>query len=325
MDVREPLGRFPAIRTHDPDELRERMAPLYSIRSLEAARSKLKFAASINLRQLENIGLGFARYTAPVRAVMSNTDFYAQGFGHRGHGEVEFDGRIYKVADKEGGAGGPGATANLRYEAGMEHIFTKIAPDAVHRKLSAMIGAPLSPPLKLHGVFDKNALVAQHRLLAFLIAELDRVEKQLPPLAIAELEQALIVAYLYTNLNNYSDRLNGEKPSLAPWQVRRAAEYIEANWDQPITIEALALVTSSSARSLFASFKKSRGCSPMVFVKRVRLHHARDLLLQGGADVSVTTVALDCGFNNLGHFAKDYFTSFGERPSETLRNGKRRG
>ena len=53
--------------------------------------------------------------------------------------------------------------------------------------------------------------------------------------------------------------------------MRRAEQYIEANWNRAITVEALAAATSVSARSLFYSFRAARGCSPMDFVKRLRL------------------------------------------------------
>jgi transcriptional regulator GlxA family with amidase domain len=33
----------------------------------------------------------------------------------------------------------------------------------------------------------------------------------------------------------------------------------------------------------------------------------------------VTGVAFACGFQNLGHFARDYRLRFGELPSETLK------
>jgi transcriptional regulator GlxA family with amidase domain len=56
----------------------------------------------------------------------------------------------------------------------------------------------------------------------------------------------------------------------------------------------------------------------MVFVKQVRLRHAQERLLRPTRGTSVTSVALECGF----HFAKDYFASFGERPSNTLKRGK---
>jgi transcriptional regulator GlxA family with amidase domain len=48
--------------------------------------------------------------------------------------------------------------------------------------------------------------------------------------------------------------------------------------------------------------------------------------LQAPAEAtSVIDVAFQCGFLNPGHFARDYRLAFGELPSETLRNIKRRG
>ena len=38
---------------------------------------------------------------------------------------------------------------------------------------------------------------------------------------------------------------------------------------------------------------------------------------------SVTNVAFDCGFGNLGHFAKYYRLEFGEVPSATLQRSQR--
>jgi AraC-like DNA-binding protein len=318
----EPLRRFAAVRTNDPDELRERMAPLYAVRTLEVPRGKIALDARVNHRELENIGLSYASYGATVRGSLAHGNFYAQGFGIAGYGETVVDGRLYKVCNREGGIGGPGASARLTYQPGFEHLFMKIKPEALTRKLSSLIGAPVNPTLTLTGEISRQALDAQFRLLCFVISELDRNEDPPPPLVLAELEQALMVAYLCSNLHNYSRHLNGDRPESGPWQVRRAADYIEANWNQPITIEALALVTDSSARSLFAAFRKARGCSPMRFVKHVRLKHARGMLLQPSAKTTVTSVALDCGFSNLGHFAKDYLASFGELPSETLKRGK---
>jgi len=111
-------------------------------------------------------------------------------------------------------------------------------------------------------------------------------------------------------------------PPMPPWQVRRAEQFIEANWDQPITIEAVVAATNVSARSLFSAFKTGRGYSPMDFVKRVRLGRAWRKLSRPDAGTSVSAVAFECGFGDPGHFAVDYRHHFGERPSETLRRGR---
>lgn len=54
---------------------------------------------------------------------------------------------------------------------------------------------------------------------------------------------------------------------------------------------------------------------------------ARPLAGNAGASrgkASVTQIALKCGFQNLGHFARDFRLAFGELPSDTLRRYGRR-
>lgn len=60
----------------------------------------------------------------------------------------------------------------------------------------------------------------------------------------------------------------------------------------------------------------------MAFLKDVRLRHARMMLKRIDRPPSVTETAITCGFGNLGHFARDYFERFGERPSDTLKRSK---
>jgi transcriptional regulator GlxA family with amidase domain len=121
----------------------------------------------------------------------------------------------------------------------------------------------------------------------------------------------------------------GEQPLCEPrgqppttWQVRRAEAYIETHWNEPITIASLARATAASTRTIFYHFKNSRGQSPMSFLKQVRLGHAKEMLENSSANRSVTEIAVDCGFGNLGHFAGDYLKRFGERPSDTLKRSK---
>ncbi len=101
-------------------------------------------------------------------------------------------------------------------------------------------------------------------------------------------------------------------------------EFIEANWDKPIDIRAMSAIGNVSARSLFRQFRKDRGYSPADFAKRIRLAHAREMLEQSGVGASVTQIALRCGFQNSGHFARDFRLAFGELPSETSRRSASR-
>ncbi len=200
----------------------------------------------------------------------------------------------------------------------------KIDRDALINKCRAVTGKPPRGDLKFQPVANSRTPEATYlrRLLMFIVDQLGSSEGSVPPLALAELEQSVIVSFLCANRHDESHLLDREPVGTAPWQVRRAEEYIEAHWDQPITVEALAVATRASARSLFHFFKASRGYGPMVFVKQVRLRHARRMLMVPDETTSVTNVAFDCGFTNLGHFAKDYGKCFGELPSETLNRTK---
>lgn len=316
------LNRYPAIRTRSPEELLSWLSPLFSVRSLDMPERGRRFDSVLNHCELPSIGVTYARYGSPLEAQISQNDCFVQGFPISGSGIVRWN-RHSTVVEKRGGGivGGPGSQATLTYGGDFAHIVLKASSAALTRKLSALVGGPVDPPLRLTGRPNANPrhLAAQVRLLDFLVRELDRSESALPPLVVAEVEQAVIVAFLMANEHNYSHWLNGTPRAAAPWQIRRAVDYIEANWDRPITIEALVEETQTTARSLFYLFRRTYGISPMTYVGRVRLRHARAMLSSPTPLTSVTAVALSCGFSNMGHFARRYSEAFGEKPSDTLR------
>ncbi|WP_120444316.1 helix-turn-helix transcriptional regulator [Paracoccus yeei] len=120
-----------------------------------------------------------------------------------------------------------------------------------------------------------------------------------------ELEQAIMVSMLYASESTYSHLLRADPAPAGPWQVRRAAEYIEAHWNTAIRIEELAAICNVSVRSLFQMFQKTYGTSPMAFVRKIRLERARAMLRAGGPGVSVTSVCYLYGFSILGRFSRD--------------------
>jgi AraC-like DNA-binding protein len=321
----EPLSRFPALRTRDVDELRQRLSGLFSVWSMDLGRGAQRtFEGRLNHRQLENIGLTYARYGSALEVSLSQAGVYLQGFPVRGHGSFVVDGSEGDVSRDHGIVGGPGADMRIKYSSDFEHLILRIGPQKMIKTLSGLIGRPVDPPLRMSSSVAPvpETAAAQGRLVEFVVRELDRADAPLPNLVLAELEQALIVSYLNCNHHNYSHLLERSTRPVAPWQVRLAEEYIEQNWDQPVTVEALAFVADASVRSLFYSFKKSRGVSPMAFVRRVRLQHAKEMLVSARPETSVTSVASTCGFSNMGHFAKYYYAAFGEHPSATLRTAR---
>lgn len=73
-----------------------------------------------------------------------------------------------------------------------------------------------------------------------------------------------------------------------------------------------------SVRALQAGFRAHLGCTPMAYLRRMRLERVRESLTDGSA-ASVTDAALRWGVPHLGRLAGDYRAAFDESPSETLR------
>ncbi|TCL71759.1 AraC family transcriptional regulator [Rhizobium sp. BK251] len=316
-----PLGHFPQLATTDPDELLTRISGLFSVRSIDFPDERHRFDARLNHCQIEDVGLTYARYGAAMNVLVDQSDYFLQGFPLRGGGDAVVGRASGTLSRERGIMGGPGARLQIRYSSDFEHLIVRINPLGLTRKLSSLIGAPVDPPLHIEEGIVSNDV--QLRFLDFLIGELGRPSTTLSPILLSELVQAMMVAYLCNSQHNYSQRLSEGVAEAAPWQVLRAEEYIRANWYKPLTIEALAAVVNTSVRSLFHSFRRSRGISPIAFARRVRLAEARARLVAPGEDTTVTSVAFDCGFGNLSAFARYYQTSYGELPSETLRTAHR--
>ena len=142
-------------------------------------------------------------------------------------------------------------------------------------------------------------------------------------LAAAEVERMIIMKFLMCHRHNYTHLLLREPLPVSSTAVRAVEEYIEANWDKPMDFDTMVAIAKVSARSLFRQFKKDRGYSPADFAKRVRLNRAREMLEQTSENDTVIQIALKCGFQNPGHFARDYRNVFGEVPSVTLQRARK--
>lgn len=103
-------------------------------------------------------------------------------------------------------------------------------------------------------------------------------------------------------------------------QVVEAAEaFVRAHPTHAITIESLCGLTGVSERTLRNAFHDVRGMSPKRWLLRARLDDVHAALMRSGARSTVTAIATDYGFYELGRFACLYKAKFGESPSHTLR------
>jgi len=105
-------------------------------------------------------------------------------------------------------------------------------------------------------------------------------------------------------------------PEPVPRAVLLSERLIRQRLGEPLTLTDLATAANVSERSLQAQFQRHRRCTPMQYLRDVRLDMTR-ALLEDKVDVTVAEVATRYGFTHLARFASTYRLRFGELPSAT--------
>jgi AraC-like DNA-binding protein len=209
-----------------------------------------------------------------------------------------------------------------RISSGYVQLMLRIRRSALQRTLSRDLGFMPDEPV----VFDHAAQPldgAATSLLRMVSAVCDDLDSATPGLmqsrVIPHIEDTLLSLLLNTVPHNFSGLLSRAASAPAPYYMRRAYQYIAAHACESITLSDLVEACGVSARSLHAGFRHHKDTTPMGYLKAHRLDLARRQLASAQSrPVSVTDVALSCGFNHLSKFARDYRLRFGESPSHTL-------
>lgn len=89
---------------------------------------------------------------------------------------------------------------------------------------------------------------------------------------------------------------------------------MEANLEEPISLDELASYEHISRRQLERLFQKYLHCSPSRYYLKLRLTRARQLLKQ--TPLPIIEVASACGFVSTPHFSKCYREFFGVPPRD---------
>jgi AraC family ethanolamine operon transcriptional activator len=103
--------------------------------------------------------------------------------------------------------------------------------------------------------------------------------------------------------------------------VDRFEEIARANFPLAPSIPEICARLDISPRTLVRAVRAIHGTTPSRHRHALALAAARRSLLYGQS-ASVRDAALRFGFRELGRFAADYRSAFGEKPSDTLRHSR---
>ncbi|MBP6430939.1 MAG: helix-turn-helix domain-containing protein [Ferruginibacter sp.] len=97
--------------------------------------------------------------------------------------------------------------------------------------------------------------------------------------------------------------------------VKKVREIVEANFiNHEFSVEQLCKLIFMSHSQLHRKLDALTGCSPNKFIRIVRLSKAKELL--ANPTLSIASIALDCGYNDAGYFARVFKQEFGITPQE---------
>ncbi len=105
-------------------------------------------------------------------------------------------------------------------------------------------------------------------------------------------------------------------------KLTEAVTLMEANIEEPISLDELSAYVGISRRQLERLFQKHLNCVPTRYYLNLRLNRARLLLLQ--TSKSIVDIALACGFISAPHFSKCYRDLFGIPPRDERRKLQQR-
>ena len=105
---------------------------------------------------------------------------------------------------------------------------------------------------------------------------------------------------------------------LAPHQLRRAKELLTEGLKDDVSLARLAEECGLSTRHFTRSFRQTTGTSPHRWLMRYRVERARELLAVRG--LSLTEIALRCGFADQSHFTRIFTAHVGIAPGAWRRN-----
>lgn len=100
----------------------------------------------------------------------------------------------------------------------------------------------------------------------------------------------------------------------ADYSVARAQHYMEQHYMENVTVAKLAELGYVSPSVFNRRFKKEIGITPIEYLIEIRIKRAKIMLRR--KDISITDIAIRCGFGSSAHFATCFQNHVGVTPTE---------
>ncbi|MEP2716154.1 AraC family transcriptional regulator [Pseudophaeobacter sp.] len=321
------MGAYPLFHTRDIDRARQNVARKFCSHDLTPGRHFRQFEARHNHVSGTNLSLNYLSYGCEVAINPGELErFYLIQLPLAGTARVQ-NGRVEVAADRATASVlNPTRETRMTWHSGCRKLLLQIDRAALHTMAEALLGRRLSKAV----VFDPKVDLTQPGLQRWAAALRSAVSLAQNLGAFgghksahqARLEEELMLGFLMHQPSNIQHGVRqGHAFGAAPFQLRRALDYMRGNLGEPLTLAQIAAEADCSLRSLQVGFRRHFHCTPMQYLTQERLAHAHYLLQSQPTDQRVSTVAFDAGFSHLGRFSIAYRAAYGRSPRDTLGRG----
>ncbi len=100
-------------------------------------------------------------------------------------------------------------------------------------------------------------------------------------------------------------------------RTARAVTWLRQNYAKPLRVEELAETTQMGVSTLHHHFRSLTAMSPLQYQKQLRLHVARERMLNDGLDAA--SAAFEVGYESASQFNREYSRFFGEPPMRDIK------
>jgi AraC-like DNA-binding protein len=105
-------------------------------------------------------------------------------------------------------------------------------------------------------------------------------------------------------------------------RIARVLKYIHAEYARPLSAEEMAKKAGMSIAAFHHHYKLVTGSSPLQYLKRIRLDHARRLMAHDGYNAG--TAAREVGYESSSQFSREFKRLFGMTPVEEAEHTRAR-
>ena len=173
-----------------------------------------------------------------------------------------------------------------------------------------------SVPLFFEKLYDHDTTLSP---LLFSLCKITQNPKSVDRVWLGEQFHRILEALLlvHRSVCGQVERIPAVKPSTRVERFRRlqrAKEYIDANYDQPLSLSEIASVACLSTHHFLRLFKQLYNDTPYRYITSRRLLAARNMLRE--TDLPVSAICYDLGFESPGSFSWLFRRKVGVSPEQ---------